>query len=621
MAIQLDLDINLQGNPISPGLAQGQAYFLDTVVKPRQVGVGNAGESVFEQSRFFKALKATKSELERINLTIKSGNDVGAGHRAGPCGKYLSWATLVTGSYMLETYNAILESASLQTKILEFINLGYQAESALKKVIEHYRISFSQIADIYLKSRLVDIVDVIERIVFYLQKVSSQFPNSYPHSLILILKTPSLLNDLNIPRQYLKGIICFEGSSHSHMAILARSLGIPAVFGINLKEDIVDSSPLLINGTLGTVCISPSKSSLANFNSKLTQNVTAQPLIDYPQSSFVPGLEPEPSSLFSYELGHTRYAYLPWLDQGIQEIQVPNLALELNSDIYSNIKQDLEQGAKGVGLYRSEVAFMLYDDFPTQEQLYSEYRLLLKSAAPYVVNIRTLDIGYDKPLAYFKSMSNERGLALMLTHPDIFETQLRAMFRASIGLNNLRILLPMVLSVAQLERALDFIQTVYNNLAKKYDIFFPKIGAMIEGLSAVDQIEDITQKVDFLSVGSNDLIYSILGTDRGAGQVGLGDGLDPQVLKILNIIVEMAHQYDKKVSICGEIAGDALVSIILLGLNFDTLSMDSRNLAKIKSILCQISKKDANKWVAEILAMDTASQVREYLTRVIPISF
>lgn len=478
---------------------------------------------------------------------------------------------------LLEATASILESQILQDNIIKLIELGHWAPFALKKTIEKYGSDFEQIENPYLRSRKADLLDLGQKILTHLQR-DSIVPSldRLPEQIILIVNKLSVISLIDIPRDRLKGIISSKGTSYSHIAILAKAMGIPAVMGVNdLPDTLSASDQILINGTTGEVCISPTKEMLQKMHDSKQENILydAKRVIDN----------------------------LP-------------ITLCVNTDACSDMDQAIALGAKEVGLYRSEVAFMMYDQFPSESVQHEIYKEVLTRFAPYPVSIRVLDVGADKPLPYFTPLLELRGIRMMLAHPDFFLSQLRAMLRASQGLNNLKILLPMIASISDLDDSIELIHQAYQEVVGQGNIAYPEIGAMIEVPCAIFQIEAIVQRVDFLSVGSNDLVQYLLAIDRGNSQAAHSyDCLHPAVLKALQIAVQSAHSQNKKISICGEMASDPVCAIALLGLEFDILSMQAQNLPMVSSVLRYFTLEQARALVEQALQMDHARDIRLHL--------
>jgi phosphotransferase system enzyme I (PtsP) len=294
----------------------------------------------------------------------------------------------------------------------------------------------------------------------------------------------------------------------------------------------------------------------------------------------------------------------------------------VNTGLAMDSSLSMSVGAEGVGLYRSEIPFMSRDRFPSEDEQYIIYRQILKAFAPRSVTMRTLDIGGDKILPYFPITEDNpylgwRGIRVTLDHPDVFLLQIRAMMRANQDLNNLRIMLPMVTTLGEIDEAYFLIDQAYEELLEEgCQIVKPPIGVMIEVPAAVYQAREFAKRVDFLSVGSNDLTQYLLAVDRNNHRVAnLYDSLHPAILRTLIRIVEGGHSAGVEVSICGELASDPLAAVVLLAMGFDTLSMNSFSLPRIKWVIRSFSLAHARKILAEIIEFDHAHEVRLYLQR------
>jgi phosphotransferase system, enzyme I, PtsP len=394
-----------------------------------------------------------------------------------------------------------------------------------------------------------------------------------------------------VPRNHLSGVISAEGSSSSHVAILARSMGIPTVMGITgLPLADLENKKLVLDGYNGRVYISPS-----------------QPL----QKEFIRLIQEEK------EL----YAGLEELrDLPPQTPDGHHLPLHVNMGLMADIPSSINAGASGIGLYRTEVPFMIRDRFPSEEEQRMMYRSMLEAFAPRPVTMRTLDIGGDKNLPYFPVEEDNpflgwRGIRITLDHPELFLVQLRAMLRAASGLNNLQIMLPMVSSLSEIIEAQRLLAQAYAEVTEEgTSIIMPKIGVMIEVPSAVYQARRFAERVDFLSVGSNDLTQYLLAVDRNNARVAnLYDVLHPAVLLALQTVVQSAHAEHKPANICGEMAGDPAAAILLLGLGFNVLSMNATSIAKIKWVIRNFSLSRAEELVKEALLLHDGVAIRHLL--------
>jgi phosphotransferase system enzyme I (PtsP) len=298
------------------------------------------------------------------------------------------------------------------------------------------------------------------------------------------------------------------------------------------------------------------------------------------------------------------------------------IPLRVNTGLLSDVARSLERGAEGVGLYRTEVPFMMTDRFPSEKQQREFYRGQLEAFAPYPVTMRTLDVGGDKQLPYFPIKEENpflgwRGIRITLDHPEIFLVQVRAMLEASAGLDNLRIMLPMISNVTEVEEALHHIHQAYYEVREEgFDVIMPSIGVMVEVPAAVYQARELAQRVDFLSVGSNDLTQYLLAVDRNNSNVAdLYHSFHPAVLKALRSVVNHAHLENKTVSICGELAGDPAGAILLLAMGYDELSMSASNILRVKAAIRSVTMKHAQELLDEVLQIDSADVIQTCLDK------
>jgi len=297
------------------------------------------------------------------------------------------------------------------------------------------------------------------------------------------------------------------------------------------------------------------------------------------------------------------------------------VALYANAGLLADLTPSLSVGAEGIGLYRTELPFMLREQFPGEEEQRLLYRQVLEAFAPNPVTLRTLDVGGDKTLPYFPvNESNPalgwRGIRFTLDNPVIFITQLRAMLRASAGLENLRILIPMVGSVDQAEEAVHLLRRSWQELTDAGEnVIMPPCGLMIEVPSAVYQAAALARCVDFLSIGSNDLTQYLLAVDRGNERVAAHfDCLHPAVIRALQQVMAAGEQQNKPVSVCGEAAGDPAMVILLLGMGIHSLSMSAGDLPRIKSVIRTFSRVQARSLLNEVLQVEKAAEIRRLLS-------
>lgn len=491
---------------------------------------------------------------------------------------------------LFDAYLKMLGNESLGAEVIAEIQKGQWAQAALRNVIALHVSYFETMDDVYLRERAADIRDLGRRVLMYLQADARAVP-VFSNNTILIGDEVSAANLVEVPREQLKGVISVKGSSNSHVAILARSMGVPTVMGADtLPLTEAEGEEIIVDGYHGRVYLMPS-----------------------------PPLREEFTRLMQEE--KELYAGLERLQH--EEAITPDghrMPLLVNAGLEADIPSSLDVGAEGVGLYRTEVPFLIRDRFPTEEEQRQIYRQMLQAFAPRPVTMRTLDVGGDKILPYFSFEEENpflgwRGVRITLDHPELFLLQIRAMLRASSGLNNLRIMLPMISSLSEVREAKDLIYQAYDEVHEEDpQVDMPQIGVMVEVPSAVYQAEKLAAECDFLSVGSNDLTQYILALDRNNSRVAkMYDCLHPAVLHALIDIVSGAHAQGKPASVCGEMAGDPAAAILLLAMGYNTLSMNATSLTRIKWVIRNFHLRDAQELLARCLECDSAKQIRGLL--------
>ena len=291
--------------------------------------------------------------------------------------------------------------------------------------------------------------------------------------------------------------------------------------------------------------------------------------------------------------------------------------LWVNTGLMSDVVRSLDQGAEGIGLFRTEIPFLLCERFPSEQEQAAIYREQLEAFKPKLVTMRTLDIGGDKSLPYFpieeaNPFLGWRGIRVTLDHPEIFIAQVRAMIRASEGLDNLQIMLPMICNIHEVVGAKQLIRRAYRELREEgLGVKMPAIGVMIEVPAAVYQARALAKLVDFISVGSNDLTQYLLAVDRNNPRVAnLYTSFHPAVLHALQDIVTATHLEGKSVSICGEMAGDPGAAVLLVAMGFDILSMNATTLLKVKAVIRSLSSDTAKELLDQVMQMDDPQMIR-----------
>lgn len=554
----------------APGMAIGVAMVLNRGVKLESVPDKKTTDIDAELSSFQEAVSTVCSEL------IEQAEKMRVALPEEECALFLAYAQMLSGGPLIDD-------------TVKNIAAGNWAPSSWRDTVEQHAHVFSQMEDPYLAERANDIRDLGLRVLRKLMLGQGAFLD-FPDQTILVGDDVTATDLADVPTDCLSGIISAHGSSSSHVAILAHALGIPAVMGVpNLPVKQLDGVKLVVDGYNGSAFINPDKLVLDEYNQYLKEEAAIeQDLI---------GLKNEPT---------------------ITTDKHP-VSLMVNSGLMSGHTPSLRSGAEGVGLYRTEIPFQIRDRFPSEEEQFQIYRNVLETFKGMPVVLRTLDVGGDKPLSYFpiheaNPFLGWRGVRITLDHPEIFVTQVRAMIRANRGLNNLEILLPMISGKAELDDSLILINRVRDEIEEEYgeQIRLPKIGAMIEVPSAVYQIEHICELVDFVSIGTNDLTQYLLAVDRNNENVAeLYSSMHPAVLKAIYQIVEGAAKNETPVSVCGELAGDPLGVMALLGMGIDNLSMSVGSLLRAKKVIISFSHAELIEMLQRALEMPDAFLIRE----------
>jgi phosphotransferase system enzyme I (PtsP) len=560
----------LKGVASAPGMAIGVALVLNRDVNLESVPDKKTDDVEGELQSFREAVRKVCEEL------IEQAELMRASLPEEECALFIAYAQMLSGGSLIDDTEHGIKS-------------GNWAASSWRDTVEQHAHVFSQMEDRYLAERASDIRDLGLRVLRKLMLEQSSHID-FPEKTILVGDEVTATDLADVPLDCLSGIVSAHGSSSSHVSILAHALGIPAVMGVpNLPVTQLDGVDLVVDGYNGTAFINPSKSILTEYRQYLREEAAIeQDLLE---------LKNQPAIT---------------TDQH-------KVTLLVNSGLMSDYTPSLRSGAEGVGLYRTEIPFQIRDRFPSEEEQFKIYRDVLETFKGMPVVLRTLDVGGDKPLSYFpiheaNPFLGWRGVRITLDHPEIFVTQVRAMIRANVDANNLEILLPMISGRAELLECLVLIKRVRDEIEEELgrQIPLPRIGAMIEVPSAVYQIEDICALTDFVSIGTNDLTQYLLAVDRNNENVAdLYSSLHPAVLKAMRQIVQGAALSDTPVSVCGELAGDPLGVMALLGMGIDSLSMSVGSLLRAKKVIKSFSSEELRELLEQALVMSDAALIRQ----------
>ena len=491
---------------------------------------------------------------------------------------------------LFDAYLQMLGSASIIDDVIARIRAGSWASGALRDTIASHVRVFENMDDPYMRERAADLKDLGRRILMCIQK-GRHNPPPYPEKTILVGHEITATMLAETPVERLVGVISAKGSSSSHVAILARALGIPAVVGVqDIPVSRMDGRELIADGYNGRVYVAPSEHIRREYE-RLARE----------EAELVAGLA---------ELR----------DQPAETPDGYRIPLYANTGLLSDITPSLRSGAEGVGLYRTEFPFMVRDRFPSEDEQYRIYSQVVEAFAPRPVVLRTLDVGGDKGLSYFPIVEENpflgwRGIRITLDHPELFLVQIRAMLRAGIGHNNTSILLPMIGSIPELDESMSLIgRAVCELLEEGEKVTIPRVGVMIEVPSLLYQIDAVAKRADFLSVGSNDLTQYLLAVDRNNSSVAaLYDSLSPAVIHAIKQVVEGAARHRRPVSVCGEMASDPRAVLVLLGLGINSLSMSSSSVSRVKWVIRNVERSKAQELLSKVLTMDSAKEIRAYL--------
>ncbi len=542
-------------------------YDLDQVVDQE------CGDIELEFVKFRSALSESRREL-------KEGSRSLATHLSGDIAS------------MFSVYDMLLDSNDLTKGVESRIREGNSAPGALRATINEYTARFESMEDPYLRARAEDVRHIGNKIYTLLR--GQLAPVSQNQHLILTGEMISITDIANYRREQLAGIFCYSGSSLSHTAILANALGIPAVMGTGQIKNLQQGAPAIVDGHQGEVILNPPQPVLEEYQTLAERE--RHLIEELEELKELPAVTPD---------GH-------------------QVSLYANTGLMADVTPGLKRGAEGVGLYRSEIPFMEHENFPTEDEQFEIYRYVLNAYAGKPVTIRTLDIGGDKSLPYYRFSEENpslgwRGIRFTLDNRPIFMTQIRAMLRASEEHNNLKILLPMVSRVDELDAFNILLDDASAQLfSEGYQIQRPPVGIMVEVPAAVNLLPFFARRINFVSIGSNDLTQYLLALDRNNPRVSrLFDNLHPAVLQEIHRIVQLCRHLDLPVSLCGEMAADPLAVVLLLGMRIEALSMSAYSLSKIKWLIRTLPVSVAEIALQDALSMEHESQIRELIKQLL----
>ncbi len=575
--IDIPEDTYLVGIGVSPGVAIGNAFLINrdrVCVIERSISPGDVEQEI---SHFQDALEESRRQLQTVRETV-DGQQLG---------EHL---------YIIDTHLMILSDQMLVEGTCTGIRDGLlSAEAALKKTLDQFREAFSAIEDEYLRERRSDIESVGERILRNLTGMMVHSLDDIDHPSIVIAHDLSPADTMQMDRDKIKGFVTDVGGRTSHTAILARSLGIPAVVGLEtITRQVPEKLPLIIDGHGGTVILNPSEATLAEYRDR--------------------------QSLF--ERREQELAKLK--DLPAETLDGIRISLKGNLELPEDMHALREHGGDGVGLFRSEFLYMRRSSAPSEEEQVEAYREVLAACNPLPVTIRTLDLGGDKFVRDI-DLSDEvnpalglRGIRFSLKEVRLFKAQLRAILKASTA-GSVRIMFPMITGVGELRLCKSLLDEVRSDLQREGVAFASEIpvGIMIETPASALIPDLLAHEVDFFSVGTNDLIQYCLAVDRGNEHVAdLYNPLHPAILRALKRVCNAAHAAGIEVGMCGEMASEPLYALVLAGLGFHDLSMNAFAIPRVKRVMRQIRVAEGVALVDQLMQMPTASDISHLIEKV-----
>jgi phosphotransferase system enzyme I (PtsI) len=570
-----------KGIAVSPGVAVGTAYCIHEIYVDPETRRLEPAEVTAELARYETAREKTAQDLSALYHKVATQ----VGHQAAE---------------IFSTHEAILRDSAFTRKIRHWIVTDHlSAPSALGKLMEEYNELFARTKDEYIKERVNDVRDVVVRLSAHLSEVIQHPTDGHGGPLIVVAEEllPSqvvALGDIEV-----RGIVTQAGSQTSHAAILARSRGIPAVSGVpNILRQVKNGDTLVVDGREGHVIINPDSEARSAYL-KLER-----------------------------EFFHLKDQLATNRDQPAISADHQSLELLANINSVADAKAAAAMGGSGVGLFRTEYLYLTHPDVPDEEEQLVVYRDVIQASPGHNVTIRTLDIGGDKTVPYLGHHHQEanpfmgwRSIRLSFEHPEFFSTQLRAVLRAAAYAKMLggqvKLMFPMVTTVEEVRKLKAMVRRATQQLNKEGKEFERcPLGMMLEVPAAAISITTLLTEVDFVSIGSNDLVQYLMAADRDNPKVShLCQPLSPAVLHVLSQVIAKCRSAGKPVTLCGEMAGQPKAFMLLFGMGLRSFSMSPAFIPSMKELAAQLTQPLAKQILHEILGLKTTNQVKRHMTR------
>lgn len=558
----------LKGKGISDGIVLGNVVLLkDEDIKPEKIRIEDVEA---EKEIFYQAVHTVKEETSSLVAQL-SGTEKD-----------------IMQAYLMILQDPILVQETVKIIEQEKCNAAYGVEKGFNTIIQ----MFEQIDDPYMSARSADIADMKKKVLSKILHRENVNLSQLPPDTILVTKELATSDTAKLDLKNIAGIITEIGGINSHMAIMARTNGIPAVVGIRqVMQQVQENDFVAMNGLTGEIFINPSKEECAELEKR--------------KEKFE--LEKEQLETYKNEVSITKDGHQVELFSNIGGVQDAEIAL-------SNT-------AEGVGLFRSEFLYMNSEDFPTEKEQFEAYKEVALKLKNKRIVIRTLDIGGDKELKYMKLPDERnpflgyRAIRIFLDNIALFKVQLRAILRAS-AYGNLAIMLPMISSLQELKDAKKVIEEVKEELRTKQIVFKEdiEIGIMIEIPSAAIMAEELAKECDFFSIGTNDLIQYTVAVERGNEKVAnLYTHFHPAVIRLIKFVIDSAHKNHILCGMCGEAAGDTLFLPLLVGLGLDEFSMNANKILQARKLVRELNFKDCQKLAKDVLKLSSVEEIKRKL--------
>jgi phosphotransferase system enzyme I (PtsI) len=565
----------LKGLGVSPGVVIGRAYRFDPLDSHISFYKLKESSSIPKEiQRFKKSLKDSEAQLLEIQDNLKK-------------------TRITEPLYVIDVHIMILKDKRFSNRTVKYIRrLGINAEWAVRLTLDHYKQVFAGLSDAYIRDRISDVQYVGQRILRNLSGEKREIILEIGGEVIVIAPDLSPADTAQMKMDKVIGFATDIGGRTSHTAIVSRAMELPAVAGLgNITQLVKTGDELIVDGISGVVIVNPYPEMIKRYEEKKMHFLMASD-------------------------EYMKYAKLPAVTTDDYLVQIGG-----NIEFVEEIPSAITHGAEYIGLYRTEFLYISRHDLPTEEDHFNNYCQVVSVKDLLWSTIRTFDLGGDKlnpDQKHVKELNPQMGLRAIrfcLKEPELFKTQLRAIWRAS-AVGKVKILFPMIASMEEIREAKKLLEETRKELLEKGVKIAPKmeIGAMIEVPAAVEIADKLAREVDFFSIGTNDLTQYALAIDRANERLTyLYEPLHPAILRLIKRVVSAAHEAKIRVAMCGEMAGDPLYALILLGMELDELSMNHLAIPRIKRIIREASLKESRALFEKALTFSTASEVRAYV--------